>query len=97
MDTLTLAGQCVAIEDDDGWTVEFPQYGGMSSSGDTLEEALKAAEDCLKLEALVRLSHGETGVVSEDHVVEVRHMAVTVSEDDAREAQRLSEEKSEEE
>ncbi|MBS5450439.1 MAG: hypothetical protein KHY83_06715 [Coriobacteriia bacterium] len=92
MKTLKISGECVFIKDESEgrWSATFPQYNHMATSGDTLEEAMRLAQDCLRLEALTRLDDGESGAVEAQHVGEVRVLSVEVNEEELAESKCLS-------
>ncbi len=92
MKTLKISGECIFIKDEgEGrWSAIFPQYNHMATSGDTLEEAMRLAQDCLRLEALTRLDDGESGTVEAQHVGEVRMLSVEVDEKELAESKCLS-------
>lgn len=78
---MLLSAECVLTRDGDSWVAEFPQFGGVATSGKTRTDALKAAREVLTLEAVDLMTDG-TSAPRQAHVAEVH----VVSDDDAEAA-----------
>lgn len=81
---MRVTGECVLIKDDDGWTAEFPQFGGVSTSGRTRDEALRNAQEVLDLEAIDALEEGKAPRMR--HVAEVVVMTAEATHEDVERA-----------
>ena len=79
---MRVSGECVLVKDEDGWTAEFPQFGGVATSGRTREEALRNAQEVLELEAGALVGEGRRAPRMA-HVAEVAVLTVEVSAEDA--------------
>lgn len=83
---MKLTAECVLTRDEDGrWTAEFPQYGGVATSGKSREDAIKAAREVLELEAIDVITEGRRPPKCA-HVAEVTVLTVDVTPEDAERA-----------
>lgn len=83
---MKLTAECVLTRDEDGrWTAEFPQYGGVATSGKTREDAIRAAREVLELEAVDIMADGGRAPRCA-HVAEVTVLTVDVTPEDAERA-----------
>lgn len=82
---MLLSAECVLTRDGDSWVAEFPQFGGVATSGKTRTDALKAAREVLTLEAVDLMTDGAFAP-RQAHVAEVHVVSVDVSDDDAEAA-----------
>lgn len=86
---MLLSAECVLTRDGDSWVAEFPQFGGVATSGRTRADALKAAREVLTLEA-VELMDDDAHPPRPAHVAEVHVISVDVSEGDVEAAHCLT-------
>ena len=58
--------------DTDGITVEFPDLPGAITAGDTEEEALLMAKECLELH-LYGIEEDKEEIPNPSHIIEIKH------------------------
>ena len=79
---MRLTAECVLTHDRDGrWNAYFPQYGS-ATSGKTRDEALRAAQEALELEAVDLMDEGSSAPKCA-HLAEVAVLTVDVSPEEA--------------